>query len=244
MSHFTVLVVDTENKKSVDEWLWPFYEGLEKDRIIDWNVQEVLKYFKKKNIDFPYNSVDETNIEQYLELAKELEFDISEHDSEGNLYYLGNKDGKWDWCQIGGRWSGMLKKLDGTKCDECKIKDLDLSLDTKLYDTTKHFWEVVVDKEPLKDDEDAGDFFTMYKESYYKEMYGNRETFAKSRASFNTFAMLLDGKWYEQGEMGWFAMSNTTKESLDKYTNFFNKTLENLKETHPNAIVTLVDCHV
>lgn len=35
MSHFTVLVVDTNNEKSVDEWMEPFYEGLEKDRMID-----------------------------------------------------------------------------------------------------------------------------------------------------------------------------------------------------------------
>lgn len=35
MSHFTVLVVDTKNEKSVDEWMEPFYEGLEKDRIVD-----------------------------------------------------------------------------------------------------------------------------------------------------------------------------------------------------------------
>lgn len=40
MSHFTVLVVDTNNEKSVDEWMEPFYEGLEKDRISDWGVQD------------------------------------------------------------------------------------------------------------------------------------------------------------------------------------------------------------
>lgn len=84
----------------------------------------------------------------------------------------------------------------------------------------------------------------MYKPEYYTEMYGDRDNFAKSYASFNTFAMLLDGEWYEQGKMGWFAMSDTTKESLEKFTDFMDKTLRELKKTHPHATVTLVDCHI
>ena len=244
MSHFTVLVVDTKNEKSVDEWMEPFYEGLEEDRLLDWSVQDVLKYFKEHNVDFPYDHVDESNLVEYLERAEELEFDTSEHDNEGNLYYLGNNNAKWDWYQIGGRWSNVLKKLDGTRCDECEVKDLDLSLDTELYNKAKRFWEVVVDKQPLTDVERPSDFFTMYKPEYYTEMYGDRDNFAKSYASFNTFAMLLDGEWYEQGKMGWFAMSDTTKESLEKFTDFIDKTLRELKKTHPHATVTLVDCHI
>ena len=244
MSHFTVLVVDTENQKSVDDWMEPFYEGLEEDRLLDWSVQDVLKYFKEHSIDFPYDHVDESNLVEYLERAEELEFDTSEHDDEGNLYYLGNENAKWDWYQIGGRWSNMLKKLDGTRCDECEVKDLDLSLDTELYNKAKRFWEVVVEEQPLTDVERPSDFFTMYKPEYYTEMYGDRDNFAKSYASFNTFAMLLDGEWYEQGKMGWFAMSDTTKESLEKFTDFMDKTLRELKKTHPHATITLVDCHI
>lgn len=244
MSHFTVLVVDTKNEKSVDEWMEPFYEGLEEDRLLDWSVQDVLKYFKEHNVDFPYDHVDESNLVEYLERAEELEFDTSEHDNEGNLYYLGNNNAKWDWYQIGGRWSNMLKKLDGTRCDECEVKDLDLSLDKDMYEKAKRFWEVVVDNQPLTDVERPSDFFTMYKPEYYIEMYGDRDNFAKSCASFNTFAMLLDGEWYEQRKMGWFAMSDTTKESLEKFTDFMDKTLRELKTTNPHATVTLVDCHI
>ena len=244
MSHFTVLVVDTENEKSVDEWMEPFYEGLEKDRISDWGVQDTLKYLKDHNVDFPYDYVNETNLEEYLAVVKNEGFDISEHDNEGNLYYFGNKDAKWDWYEIGGRWSGMLKKLDGTRCDECEVKDLDLSLDTKAYNEAKRFWEVVVDKQPLTDVERPSDFFTIYKPEYYVEMYSDRDNFAKSQASFSTFAMLLDGKWFEQGKMGWFGTSDTTSDSLKEYTKFFNKTLEELKQTHPHATVTLVDYHI
>lgn len=244
MSHFSLLVVDTENKKSVDEWMTPFYEGLEKDRRIDWTVQDVLGYFKKENVDFPYDHVDEFNLDKYLEIAKELDFNTTEHDTEGNLYYLGNNNAKWDWYQIGGRWSNVLRKLDGTRCDTCEIKDLDLSLDTELYNEAKRFWEVVVDKQPLTDVERPNDFFAMFKPEYYIEMYGNKDNYAKDCASFSTFAMLLDGEWHEQGKMGWFAISDTTKESLEKFTDFMDKTLRDLKKTHPNAKVTLVDCHI
>lgn len=244
MSHFTVLVVDTKNEKSVDEWMEPFYEGLEEDRLLDWSVQDVLKYFKEHNVDFPYDHVDESNLVEYLERAEELEFDTSEHDNEGNLYYLGNNNAKWDWYQIGGRWSGMLKKLDGTRCDECEVKDLDLSIDKDMYEKAKRFWEVVVDKQPLKDGEYADGFTSWYKDSYYKDTFGDKETFAKDKASLSTLAILLDGKWYEQGKMGWFGMSDTTSESLQEYTSFFDKKLKELKVTHPNARLTLVDCHI
>lgn len=244
MSHFTVLVVDTNNEKSVDEWMEPFYEGLEKDRISDWGVQDTLKYLKDHNVYFPYDYVNETNLEEYLAVVKNEGFDISEHDNEGNLYYFGNKDAKWDWYEIGGRWSGMLKKLDGTRCDECEVKDLDLSLDKDMYEKAKRFWEVVVDKQPLKDGEYADGFTSWYKDSYYKDTFGDKETFAKDKASLSTLAMLLDGEWHEQGKMGWFGMSDTTSDSLKEYTKFFNKTLEELKETHPHAKVTLVDCHI
>lgn len=244
MSHFTVLVVDTKNEKSVDEWMEPFYEGLEKDRMSDWTVQEVLDYFKKENVDFPYDHVDESNMIEYLERAEELGFDTSEHDDEGNLYYLGNEDAKWDWYEIGGRWSGMLKKLDGTRCDECEVKDLDLSLDKDMYEKAKRFWEVVVDKQPLKDGEYADGFTSWYKDSYYKDTFGDKETFAKDKASLSTLAMLLDGEWHERGKMGWFGMSDTTSESLQEYTSFFDKKLKELKVTHPHATVTLADCYI
>lgn len=244
MSHFTVLVVDTKNEKTVDDWMEPFYEGLEEDRLLDWSVQDVLKYFEEHNIDFPYDYVDESNLVEYLERAEELEFDTTEHDNEGNLYYLGNNNAKWDWYQVGGRWSGMLKKLDGTRCDKCEVKDLDLSLDKDMYEKAKRFWEVVVDKQPLKDGEYADGFTSWYKDSYYKDTFGDKETFAKDKALLSTLAMLLDGEWHEQGKMGWFGMSDTTSDSLKEYTKFFNKTLEELKETHPHATVTLVDCHI
>lgn len=244
MSHFTVLVIDTKNEKSVDEWMDPFFEGIEKDRIVDWTVQDVLGYFKKENVDFPYDHVDESNLDKYLEIAKELDFNTTEHDTEGNLYYLGNNNAKWDWYQIGGRWSNVLRKLDGTRCDTCEIKDLDLSLATELYNEAKRFWKVVVDKQPLTDVERPNDFFAMFKPEYYIEMYGNKDNYVKDCASFSTFAMLLDGEWHEQGKMGWFAISDTTKESLEKFTDFMDKTLRDLKKTHPNAKVTLVDCHI
>ena len=72
MSHFSFLVVDTENQKSVDEWMSPFYEGIEKDRLFGWGVQEVLNYFEKCGINFHDGHVDESNLDEYLEVAKNL----------------------------------------------------------------------------------------------------------------------------------------------------------------------------
>ena len=112
------------------------------------------------------------------------------------------------------------------------------------YGGKKDVYEVLDGKQPLTDVERPNDFFAMFKPEYYIEMYGNKDNYAKDCASFSTFAMLLDGEWHEQGKMGWFAISGTTKESLEKFTDFMDKTLRDLKKTHPNAKVTLVDCHI
>lgn len=80
-----------------------------------------------------------------------------------------------------------------------------------------------------------------YKPEHYLEEYGTAETFAKSINSFSTYAVLKDGEWIEPGEMGWWGMDSSTKESREKYEMEFQKMLNELPE---NALLTVVDCHV
>lgn len=52
------------------------------------------------------------------------------------------------------------------------------------------------------------------------------------------FAVLMDGKWYERGEMGWWAMVSNENKDWDQE---FKKLLESLD---PEKWVTVVDCHI
>ena len=49
-----------------------------------------------------------------------------------------------------------------------------------------------------------------------------------------------NGEWYENGQMGWFAANDATKESRDR----FALELEDMLKSDPNLWLTIVDCHI
>lgn len=70
----------------------------------------------------------------------------------------------------------------------------------------------------------------------------SRENFiaaARNRATA-TFAFLMDRKWAEKGEMGWFGMSNDHM-TQDEWNAWINAKIEALPD---HALITIVDCHI
>jgi len=55
-----------------------------------------------------------------------------------------------------------------------------------------------------------------------------------------TYAVLIDGKWYQKGEMGWWGMSSN-EVNQDEWNEQFWKLLDSLD---PDTMLTLVDCHI
>lgn len=103
------------------------------------------------------------------------------------------------------------------------------------------FWDIIVDHKPLEDGEERP--FNFYKEDYYREFYGDRETYAKRQAVFSTFAVVTsDGLWIEKASMGWFGMSSETPESSAKWEENFIKNFIEGESLDTN--VTIVDCHI
>ena len=61
----------------------------------------------------------------------------------------------------------------------------------------------------------------------------------KARAkAISTFAVLMDGKWYEKGEMGWWAC--VSNENAD-WSEEFGKLLDGIED---DTLLTVVDCHI
>lgn len=109
----------------------------------------------------------------------------------------------------------------------------------EAYKEAERFWEIVVEGQPLKEGEEAP--FNLYKEQYYLDLYGTKERYAEMQSKFLTFALINEGEWYEKGQMGWFGMSNATKESSTEFEELFDKAIKN---ANPEHYLVIVDCHI
>lgn len=228
MSHFSVAVFHREDQ-DIETMLNPYSEHLEVETYISYTKEEAIAFAKKY-----YNTDGMTDKECWALIA-----DGNETDDNGNILSCYNPDAKWDWWEVGGRWSGMLKTAEGN-VDEAKVKDIDFSRDEEAYRKALRFWDVIVDKKPADPDED---FSTWYKPEYFKDTYGDRETYAKVISDFSTFAVILpDGSWHEEGTMGWFGCSSATPDDTKSWGKNYKERF--LDTADPELILTIVDCHI
>ncbi len=211
-----------------------------------------LKYLRE---DFP-KKLNWTDDECYEDVARW--YDDEDMDEDGNIYSTYNPNSKWDWYSIGGRFPGMLKSKNGEhgdgsafnanprvdgEFDSARVGDIDFSMDMDAYNKAIRYWEVVVEKQPLRNDEDKNDFVSWYRDGYYKEYYNDKETYAKVCASCSTYAVITpNGRWHQKGDMGWFGMSSeTADESLDWDLHYKERFIDT---ADPDWILTIVDCHI
>jgi hypothetical protein len=172
MSHFTVAVFTEPDGLTVDELLEPFDENMTVDRYISYTKQQIIERSKqafqsvidseefKQYIADPEHYAETHDVSsgrlEYLKEVADTHYwtdeqfykdgikyvDEDELDEEGNVFSTYNPKSKWDWYEVGGRWSDMLKLKDGTTTDSAQVKDLDLTPDPKAYNAAIRFWEV------------------------------------------------------------------------------------------------------
>lgn len=153
----------------------------------------------------------------------------------GKYGYWENPNAKWDWWDIGGRFGGWKGVAEG------KVEDFDFTPDEDDYNKAIRFWELVVEGQPLKEDEKMP--FNIYKPEYFIKRYGDKETYATINSQFTTFAVITpDGEWHEPGTMGWFGCSSDTpEEGLAWDLNYKERFIET---ADPEWYLTIVDCHI
>jgi hypothetical protein len=256
-------------EKYVDLALAPFNENLEVLPYVSFTKEELLKYAKNniqkykemyydKFLEDPERYKEKCINPEHIEyLEKEfpkrlvwtdeqiLEYEYSKYNEEeigfdGEIYSTYNPNSKWDWYTIGGRWSGHITTKQGKQVDYCYVKDIDLTPNKEIYQTAKRYWELIVEGQPLKENEIKP--FSFYSKEYYLDLYETKENYATLQSCFSTYALLVDGEWIEPGKMGWFAMSSETAESKKEYTNRFNEILNDPK--YQNYVFVVVDCHI
>jgi hypothetical protein len=55
------------------------------------------------------------------------------------------------------------------------------------------------------------------------------------------FAVLHEGKWYENGEMGWWGCSNGETMTDDEWYQQIDKIIKSVPE---DTLINVVDCHI
>lgn len=172
-----------------------------------------------------------------------------DYNEDGDELSTYNPNSKWDWYSEGGRWGGILRlkvaNEDGKMAtNEAQLKDLDFEINQGKrkdeYDSYHRWWEIVIDKAPLKPGEEK--LFALHKDEYYKERYKDADDYAKQNLKFRTFAALTpNGEWHEPGTMGWWCCNDSTPESQKAYDEWFDNYLAT---ADPELVLTIVDCHI
>lgn len=271
MSHYAVLVINSNGINDVESQLAPFDENTEMPRYSKGEVsQDELDSFVEH-----YTEKDESlkglSVQELYEMNGESwnggcwEFAPN---GKAISYSTYNPNSKWDWYEVGGRWGAMLKVKEGVVApppnfswgwsEEQKAKvindnrtdqaskggiDWEGMIDGDKFDKALRFWELYVDgEEPKNEEEKEMIKHVFYKKQYFIEFYGDKVTYAKSETDFSTFAVLKDGEWFEKGEMGWFGMSSESGEESKKWDDEFFELF--IKDLSDKALLTVVDCHI
>lgn len=229
MSHYAVAVFADD--ADFGRLLAPYNEN-NRDEFefvpIDYHeISEGFEQFKKQNPNW--------TIDMYIE-----NFGYIQHN--GQWGYEHNPHGYWDWYSLDGKdymfdvkddcaedpesddWIGYFRKNDYDWFKE----------DVEAVRDGREFWEAFVEgNDP--------DYPSMFRREYYLDRYKTKEQYLKELARTIPYAFITpDGVWHSAGRVGWFATSDETAESADRYAEEWDAWIA----SDENPYVSLVDCHI
>ena len=77
----------------------------------------------------------------FEEFVSDYEGKESRDEEKGRYGYWENPEARWDWYQVGGRWSGLLRTTEGQEVDVAQKKNLDFGwADTQAREKCLEFW--------------------------------------------------------------------------------------------------------
>ena len=263
MSHYAVLVLHKEDQ-NIDTLLAPYDESLEVEPYLKLTNDEVI--IKAKEI------YDDNNYSE-KELIKNYADDYGYIILNDGLYSTYNPNSKWDWYEIGGRFSKRLELTEegrvytASKCEKEYNIDIDVDLredsDFMRYvnsapiryikwfhylteeekNKVRRWWEINIYDAPLKEGEEK-DKYLFYNPKYYERRYRDAETDIKIQEMPTFFAIITsDGEWHSSCNMGWWACTDGEPEDELKWDLEF---YDRFIESNLNSdlICTVVDCHI
>lgn len=280
MSHFACLVIGEDPEGQ----LQPYSENLEVEPYAEYiDMAETLPAIEKHyNIKSPLLEVkeeyelDDFNIfyDNYIDHVKDW-YGIEADDifwggiDKKGIYLMStyNKNSKWDWFELGGRWRGYFstKKACGAlgepgvpemmgiekkggifidyknKADQCLKSDIDFDAMVKEEEEkAAKRWDEYYSKP-----EGERSLFDLGWRLPYKALE-SRENYISYSSGISTYAVIKDGVWYEKGEMGWFGMDNCRPEYKGYDGSFvwcseWRKLIDSLPD---DTLLSVYDCHI
>jgi len=194
MSHFSVYVFTKDGGRDVDDLLAPYDERIVYPPYIISTKEQTIKKVRKNIEDYKNGRYAEyladpekyksncsnTQHIEYLEkeFPKKLNWTDEECyeserqyyeddmvDEEGNLLSTYNPNSKWDWYEVGGRWSGSIVTNDGDEVDSWLAKGVNwdktaipfafVDPSGKWHERGQMGWWAIVTDEKEKDEWDA-----------------------------------------------------------------------------------------
>lgn len=151
--------------------------------------------------------------------------------------YYHNPNAKWDWYEIGGRFSGSIKDRQGRACDIAFMGDVDTSVDEEAREKALEAWG------KFEKGEKTGLFdLDWWKREYVLGMFKDAEFFARTQSEFWFRAVVTpDGKWHEVGEM---LMSGCSEENGDDLREWVDSYRERFVKPYLDCYIAIVDCHI
>lgn len=177
-----------------------------------------------------------------------------------------NPDKKWDWYQIGGRWSGELKlkkncvgSMGGKSwinagqedrpgyCDSAFKRDIDIDgmeepmrlKAEKTYDSWHDGVKNLPDDSEEKQDWKVKNIGLFVPKSEIDLLNTQtREEYVTCKSCYAPFAVLWDGEWYQEGDMGWWGIVS------DGDSNWKGQFKQLWSEIPDDELITAVDCHI
>ena len=268
MSHYAVLVLHKENQ-NIDDLLKPYDENLKVAPYLRYPVNEAIKMIKEDYVPYVDSIKNYSDEELFKWFAEQYSSYLVKEDG---IYSTYNPNSKWDWYEIGGRFSGKLELTEegrlatAIKCEKEYNIDIDVDLredsDYMRYvnsapvryinwfyylteeekNKIRRWWEINICNMPLKQDEKKDKYF-FYNTEWYKRRYKDAETDIKIQESINFHSIITpDGEWHEPSKMGWWACTNGEPEDELKWDLNFYDNF--IKNADPDLIATVVDCHI
>lgn len=234
-----------------------------------------------------YHEITAVPAGEVPDLTGEHKFGYCLLDEAGNVAKVvrrTNPNKKWDWYQLGGRWTGFFRLKEdaagGQKyVDAAPKADIDFARmrseaeakAAQKFDAVRSIiephlpltsWSTLWEKYcPEHGEAELPGGIIAARRAYStqpavkalreterfcfedaEDYTGDRNEFIRraGTASYTTFAVVKDGKWYERGEMGWWGIVLNEKHN-SVWGDEFAKLIDSLPE---DTLLSVYDCHI